>query len=250
MSQEALRKQWRRRRTLCTSTTSQLSMATMGLLLSIIIHFFTSLHSPVSGPDGSSNGARIRKISAKRQISLCSATLPTNPLVGSAEYWCGARSRGYARAEYMKTMLGKSTMLWFPVRNSAFVELPNTACKGLIHITNSWILPFNVDLTLAEKIRSGPSVANWLKEPTRWQGEIDFSHIPSGMGMSSEKGLKSKGRDRDGNVDRRLKDKKFLRDQPLEKMTAERFFSKSKKKKKWEETILQGSSKERGAKYK
>lgn len=68
--------------------------------------------------------------------------------------------------------------------------------------------------------RVGQQIRIKVERADKMTGEIDFSYIPSEWDVV-EKGLKSKGRDRDGNRrDRRRKDKKFLRDQPLEKMTS------------------------------
>ena len=100
------------------------------------------------------------------------------------------------------------------VKFGLFVELPNTV-EGLIHITN---LPefyhFNErDLTLrGEKsgvtFRVGQQIRIKVERADKITGEIDFSYIPSEWDVV-EKGLKAKGRDRDGNRrDRRRKDKK------------------------------------------
>ena len=144
------------------------------------------------------------------------------------------------KAEYMEDYVGEEydAVVSSVVKFGLFVELPNTV-EGLIHITN---LPefyhFNErDLTLrGEKsgvtFRVGQQIRIKVERADKMTGEIDFSYIPSEWDVVV-KVLKSKGRDRDGNRrDRRRKDKKFLRDQPLEKMTSGKILPLNPKRKK------------------
>ena len=121
----------------------------------------------------------------------------------------------------------------------------------MIHITN---LPefyhFNErDLTLrGEKsgvtFRVGQQIRIKVERADKMTGEIDFSYIPSEWDVV-EKGSSTKGRDRDGNRrDRRRKDKKVSKGSTARKMTNGKILHLNPKRKR-EETILQGSSKER-----
>ena len=124
------------------------------------------------------------------------------------------------------------------VKFGLFVELPNTV-ECLIHITN---LPefyhFNErDLTLrGEKsgvtFRVGQQIRIKVERADKMTGEIDFSYIPSEWDIV-EKGLKVKGRDRDGNRrDRRRKDKKVSKGSTVKRDAKGKESSKKKKGKK------------------
>lgn len=144
------------------------------------------------------------------------------------------------KAEYMEDYVGEEydAVVSSVVKFGLFVELPNTV-EGLIHITN---LPefyhFNErDLTLRGKksgvtFRVGQQIRIKVERADKMTGEIDFSYIPSEWDIV-EKGLKVKGRDRDGNRrDRRRKDKKVSKGSTVKRDAKGKESSKKKKGKK------------------
>ena len=160
------------------------------------------------------------------------------------------------KAEYMEDYVGEEydAVVSSVVKFGLFVELPNTV-EGLIHITN---LPeyyhFNErDLTLrGEKsgvtFRVGQQIRIKVERADKMTGEIDFSYIPSEWDIV-EKGLKAKGRDRDGNRrDRRRKDKKVSKGSTVKRDAKGKESSKKKKGKKpfYKEVAKKGANHGKG----
>lgn len=160
------------------------------------------------------------------------------------------------KAEYMEDYVGEEydAVVSSVVKFGLFVELPNTV-EGLIHITN---LPefyhFNKrDLTLrGEKsgvtFRVGQQIRIKVERADKMTGEIDFSYIPSELDVV-EKGLKAKGRDRDGNRrDRRRKDKKVSKGSTVKRDAKGKESSKKKKGKKpfYKEVAKKGANHGKG----
>lgn len=160
------------------------------------------------------------------------------------------------KAEYMEDYVGEEydAVVSSLVKFGLFVELPNTV-EGLIHITN---LPeyyhFNErDLNLrGEKsgvtFRVGQQIRIKVERADKMTGEIDFSYIPSELDVV-EKGLKAKGRDRDGNRrDRRRKDKKVSKGSTVKRDAKGKESSKKKKGKKpfYKEVAKKGANHGKG----